>query len=74
MIADMVRAVAVNRPQAIMIFCTNLMSAPLVDQLEREIGIPIYDTTSAAMWSALRLAGVVPGVIQGWGRLFREVP
>jgi maleate isomerase len=74
MLTDMVRAVAVSRPQAIMIFCTNLKGAQLVEQLEQEIGIPIYDTTSAAMWSALRLAGVRPGVIQGWGRLFRELP
>jgi maleate isomerase len=72
-LADMVRAVAAERPDAIMTFCTNLKSAPLVESLERETGIPIYDSTSAAMWGALRIAGVAPSVIKGWGRLFREL-
>jgi maleate isomerase len=73
-LTDMVRAVAADRPEAIMIFCTNLRSAQLVQQLEQETGIPIYDTTAAAIWSSLRLAGVAPSVVRGWGRLFRELP
>jgi maleate isomerase len=72
-LADMVRGVAVARPDAIMTFCTNLKSAPLVESLEQEVGIPIYDSTSAAMWGALRIAGVAPAVVKGWGRLFREL-
>jgi maleate isomerase len=72
-LSDMVRGVAGERPDAIMTFCTNLKSAPLVESLEREVGIPIYDSTSAAMWGALRIAGVAPSLVKGWGRLFREL-
>jgi maleate isomerase len=72
-IADMVRAVAKERPQAITIFCTNMAGAPLVEALERETGIPIYDTVATALWDSLRLAGGDPGLVKGWGRLFREV-
>jgi maleate isomerase len=72
-LSDMVRGVASSRPDAIMIFCTNLRSAPLVEKLEQETGIPIYDSSAAALWDALRIAGIAPSVVKGWGRLFREL-
>lgn len=69
----MVRDVAKARPDAITILCTNLRGAPLVDDLERELGIPIYDSTAAALWGALRVAKVDPAPLGAWGRLFREL-
>ena len=72
-IAGMVREVAAARPQAITVFCTNMNGAPLVAPLERETGIPIYDTVATAVWSSLKIAGVDPARINGWGRLFQEV-
>jgi maleate isomerase len=72
-LSDMVRSVVSSRPDAIMVFCTNLASAPLVESLEHETGVPIYDSTSAAVWDALRVAGVAPNAVKGWGRLFREL-
>lgn len=66
------RADAAEKPQALMIVCTNLNAAPLVDELERELGIPVYDSTSAVIWHSLRLAGVDTSPVQGWGRLFGE--
>lgn len=73
-IEQMIREVAGARPQAIIVFCTNLDGASLAERLEREIGIPIYDTIATAVWASLRVAGVAPSVVQGWGRLFRDVP
>jgi len=70
-IRTMVREVARARPQAITIFCTNLRGAPLVEELEAEIGIPIYDTISTVVWKSLQLAGVDPRRVKGWGRLFQ---
>lgn len=69
----LVQEVAAAKPQAIAIFCTNLRGAPLVEALEREIAIPIYDTIATGVWGALGLAGVDPRVIRNWGWLFREV-
>lgn len=69
----MVREVAQSGPDAIIILCTNLAGAPLVEKLEQETGIPIYDSTAAALWGALRLAHA-PAIIQGWGQLFRNEP
>lgn len=72
-IADMVRAVAKEKPQAISIFCTNMAGGPLAEALERETGIPIYDTVATAVWDSMRIAGVEPARVKGWGRLFRDV-
>ncbi|HWZ46702.1 MAG TPA: Asp/Glu/hydantoin racemase [Herbaspirillum sp.] len=72
-IRRMVREVAKDKPQAITIFCTNLRGAPLVEELEREIGIPIYDTIATVVWKSLKQAGVDPRRIKGWGSLFRDV-
>jgi maleate isomerase len=70
-LAAMIRAVAAHRPDAIGVICTNLLAAPLVTALEREVGIPIYDTIATAVWKSLHLAGVDPGQVIGWGRLFQ---
>ena len=72
-IRTMVREVAKAKPDAITIFCTNLRGAPLVEELEAETGIPIYDTISTVVWQSLKLAGVAPSRVEGWGRLFREL-
>jgi maleate isomerase len=70
---EMAREVAKSKPDAITIFCTNLRGAPLVEELEAELGIPVYDTISTVVWKALRMTGVDTARIEGWGRLFREV-
>ncbi|HKX38672.1 MAG TPA: aspartate/glutamate racemase family protein [Burkholderiales bacterium] len=72
-IAGMVREVAKARPQAIIVFCTNMDGASLAEGLEREVGIPIYDTIATAVWASLRTVGVRPDRIRNWGRLFREL-
>lgn len=72
-IATMVRDVAKAKPQAIAILCTNLRGAPLVEALEAETGVPIYDSIATVTWQSLRIAGVDTRRVAGWGRLFRDV-
>ena len=71
-IIDMTRMVAREAPQAITVICTNLNAAPLVDGLEQEVGIPIYDTIATVIWKSLIIAGVDPSRVTGWGTLFRK--
>jgi maleate isomerase len=68
----MIYKVAAARPEAIITFCTNLRAAPLVNDLEQSLSIPIYDTISAVVWKSLKIAGVDPADVKGWGRLFTE--
>ncbi|MFO1349134.1 MAG: aspartate/glutamate racemase family protein [Gammaproteobacteria bacterium] len=72
-IITMTRRVAQAKPQAITIFCTNLRGAPLVEALERELGIPVYDTVATVVWKALQIAGIDAQRMRGWGRLFRDI-
>tara|TARA_R110000751_G_scaffold12209_5_gene42073 strand:- start:3110 stop:4060 length:951 start_codon:yes stop_codon:yes gene_type:complete len=66
----MIRDVAKTNPDAIVIFCTNLRGGPIVDKLERELGIPIYDTVQTAVWKSMVVSGANPSDITGWGQLF----
>lgn len=68
----LIHDVAAEQPQAIVTFCTNLRAAPLVNGLEQALDIPIFDTISAVVWKSLKMAGVEPTGVQGWGRLFAE--
>lgn len=69
-IAAMLRRLAASRPQAIVCFCTNFPAAPLVAEMEAELGIPIYDTVSMGVWGALRLAGIDTRAAAEWGSAF----
>ncbi|MCB1999436.1 MAG: Asp/Glu/hydantoin racemase [Burkholderiaceae bacterium] len=62
--------VAASRPQAITTYCTNLRAAPLAQQVEARLDIPLLDTVSTTVWGMLRAVGADPKVIRGWGRLF----
>jgi maleate isomerase len=70
-IAEMVRAVAAEKPDAIAIVCTNLRAAPLVAALEAESSIPILDSIATVVRHSLVLAGADPTLLKGWGSVFR---
>jgi maleate isomerase len=72
-IAGMIRDVAAAKPDAIIVLCTNFRGAPVVRDIEREIGIPVYDSVSATVWKALLMTGHDPARITGWGRLFADL-
>jgi len=69
-IREMVREVAAAKPDAIAIVCTNMRGAPLAEELEAAYGIPIYDTVSTTVWKSLKVAGIEPNRVKGWGSIF----
>jgi maleate isomerase len=69
-IEALIREVATDRPDAIAVLCTNMRGAPLVSELEAEFDIPIHDSVAVTVWKSLKLAGVDPARVQGWGRVF----
>jgi maleate isomerase len=69
-IADLVRAVAGDGCDAVAIVCTNMRGAGVVESVEAELGIPVYDSIAATLWKSLQIAGVDPGRVRGWGQLF----
>ncbi len=72
-IAEMIRDVAKSRPDAISVFCTNMRGAPIAAVLERETGIPVFDTVATGVWAGMRLVGERPDRIKGWGRVFSGI-
>lgn len=70
-IRELIRAAAYPGVDGIAVICTNLRAAPLVDDLERELGVPIVDSIAATTWKALEMVGSDQGM-DGWGRLLRE--
>jgi maleate isomerase len=72
-LVDMARAVAAAGPDCVTTFCTNLKAARLAPAIEAELGIPMYDTVSTAVWKSLRLCGVDTRRVTGWGSLFSEL-
>jgi maleate isomerase len=69
-IRDLIRSVAGARPDAVLTYCTNFPAAHLVAALEQELGVPIYDSVSAGLWGALRVAGRATAPGRRWGSLF----
>jgi maleate isomerase len=69
-IAEMARAVGRTGVDAVAIVCTNMRGAGLVEKLEAELGVPVYDSIATTLWKSLLLAGVAPAQIRGWGSLF----
>jgi maleate isomerase len=64
-----------DHPEAecIVVACTNFPAALLVEEMELELGKPIFDSVAVTLHKALRLAGVDTPV-HGWGRLLRSDP
>ena len=71
-IEAMVREVAVDKPEAIGIYCTNFNGTRIAPKLEQELGIPVLDSVSITLWQAIRLAGGDPARIKGWGLIFNH--
>ena len=59
------------RAQAVLISCTTVRSADVIEELERELGVPVVTSNTAAAWHCLRELGIADSV-DGFGKLLRE--
>ncbi|MBR0848536.1 aspartate/glutamate racemase family protein [Bradyrhizobium diazoefficiens] len=73
-IAGMVRAVAADGADAVVVLCTNLDSAALAAPLERELDIAVLDSVAVTLWRTLDLAGGDIARLARWGRIFQTLP
>ncbi len=56
------------RPDALVPYCTNLVSTERAARWEREHGCTVYDTTTTVVWKMLRLLGGPLPPAADWGR------
>lgn len=70
-IAALTRSLDRGKLDAVLILCTNLNGAPVVAGLEREMGLPVYDSVSIGVWEALNRVGVdTRHLAPRWGSVF----
>jgi len=70
-IEDMIRAVAAEGADAVVVLCTNLGGAALASSLEQELNVAVLDSVAVTLWRTLELAGGDIGALAGWGRIFQ---
>jgi maleate isomerase len=71
-IAALVREVAAEtRPDAILLWSTNLAGWQVMAPLEAELGIPVIDSAAAGVWGCLDALGLDMAPAAGLGRIFR---
>ncbi len=71
-IGGMIDAVALERPDAISILCTNLAGLGLVAEFEARHGIAIHDSIATAVAGALRTIGRPTASLAEFGQVFVE--
>jgi maleate isomerase len=70
-ISGMIRAVAGEGCDAIVVLCTNMDGAGITEALERELNILILDSVAVTLWRTMLLARADPRILSGWGRVFQ---
>jgi maleate isomerase len=69
-VGALVREVAESKPDAIAIVCTNFRGAPTAAAIEEDTGIPVLDSVSITAAHCLKLTGLDPSKVTGWGGVF----
>src|SRR5205814_5421410 len=72
-IRQLIRDADAPDAQCIAVICTNLPAALVVEEMEQELGKPIFDSVAVSFWKALDLLGMRPS-IAGWGTLLQNPP
>lgn len=67
-VCELIRGADDPAAQCIVLSCTGVAGAHLVDRMERELGKPILDTIAVTLWKGLQLVGV-DDALDGWGAL-----
>jgi maleate isomerase len=67
-VVEMVRAADDPEAQCVIVSCTGVAAAHLVEEMETSLGKPIFDSVSVLMWKALSMLSL-PADLPGWGTL-----
>jgi maleate cis-trans isomerase len=67
-----VREITTPMSEAVFVACTQLRALEVLDDLERDLGKPVYSAVQASAWQAYQAMGIDPG-ITGCGGLLRKL-
>ncbi|MEA3111218.1 MAG: maleate isomerase [Caballeronia sp.] len=72
-IKQLLRQADSSQAECIVVAGANLPATVVIDEMEAELGKPIFDSISVMLWKALQMTGIdVP--LHGWGELLRDNP
>jgi maleate isomerase len=71
-IERMIGEVAVSKPHAIAIVCTNMNGAKVAARMEVELGLPVLDSVAVTLWASLRRAEVNSPALTWCSRLLTK--
>lgn len=69
-IKDLIRAADSPAAECVIVVCTGLPAALVIEEMEQELRKPIFDSVVVTLWKGLQLVGVEEP-IGGWGCLMR---
>lgn len=72
-VVGMIEEMAAAKPDAIAIVCTNFRGAPVAEELEGTLGIPVLDSVAVTAARCLKDVGLDPARVTGWGSVFQRV-
>ena len=64
------RALALDRVDAISLLATDMETFPVIEGIERELGLPVVTSNQALLWATLRALGI-DDMVDGLGKLLR---
>ncbi len=70
-IRDLIRAADSPAAECVVIVCTGLPAAFVVEEMEQELGKPVFDSVLVTAWKGLQAVGATDS-IEGWGGLLRR--
>lgn len=71
-IQEMFAEVCKDKADGISVVCTNFPAMWSVPAMEEKYKMTVYDTINTVVWDAMKMAGINPALIQGWGELFQK--
>ncbi len=66
------RALPLHDVDALCLLATDMQTFPVIEALERELGLPVLSNNQALLWASLRALGI-DATVEGVGRLLRGV-
>jgi maleate isomerase len=72
-LAAAMRMVAAERPDAIIVLCTNLDGAAVAGDVEAQTGVPVLDSVVVTLWGALRTVGHPTTGLAPWGEALNRL-
>lgn len=70
-IENMIKGVSAEQADGLSIVCTNFPAVNKVEYYEEKYNHTIYDTIPVVVWQAMKMVGVDPQKVKGWGNLFQ---